>query len=308
VFFALFGIFLTQYVPLWMTDNEAQFTNSASTSFLTFKSGVDSQYALGLPPVLGTPFTISSQGIPLIAQPTQGTLTLLAPTCPSGFFKTGTSGASSANFGQPVNPVYCVFENQTLSTGPGGSSVYSQSAASGVLMMTLPNRYYASQTFYYEDDAVVQSQYGGHQIMAFTPPFNVTTVGGNTSVYSSFLVISGNATSIIGQGTEEVYSHLRSDQQFSYNGYNQTFRTFHSFNYTYEIGTQYPCAWSRYITSMMNVSGVPTAQYSFTVSPAVTNCNNPNGLTTVLTLSLTSVNYLSLFIASTLVSVGIGSS
>jgi hypothetical protein len=126
VFFALFGIFLTQYVPLWMTDNEAEFTNAAAASFITLKGGIDYQYALGVPPVLGTAFTISSQGVPLIAQPTEGALTFLPNQCPGGFFARGVTGATAANYGQPANPAYCVFQNQSMSVGPGGSGRYSQ--------------------------------------------------------------------------------------------------------------------------------------------------------------------------------------
>jgi len=323
VFFALFGIFLTQYVPLWMTDNEAQFTNQAGTAFLTFKSGIDSQYALGGPPVLGTPFTISSQSVPLLTQPTQGTLTFLSSTCPNGFYARGTSGETPQNLGQPVTPGYCIFENQTLSTGPGGSGRTSFSAASGSLEMLLPNRYYASQTFFYEDDGVVQAQSQGYQIMAFAPPFNVTTVASNTTVSSSFLSLTGNATTVIGQGSQEVYSHLLFNQQLSVNGYNTTTRTLKPFNYTFEIGTLYPCAWSRFLYQEMNTSGIPysatphpgTSSYNFTnlwvggfprSIPYTGSCNNPTFATTQLVVNMYQIDYATLFYAGVVVSIGVG--
>ncbi|MCI4354935.1 MAG: hypothetical protein L3K06_06175, partial [Thermoplasmata archaeon] len=31
VFFSLFGIFIEQYLPLWMTDNESSFTSQTQT-------------------------------------------------------------------------------------------------------------------------------------------------------------------------------------------------------------------------------------------------------------------------------------
>jgi len=322
VFFALFGIFLTQYVPLWMTDNEAQFTSAAATSFIEFKGGIDSQYALGLPPSLGTPFTISSAGVPLIAQPTEGTLTFLPSTCPAGFLV--KSATTTYNFGQPANPHYCVFENQTLSTGPGGSGPYYQKVATGVLTMQLPNRYYASQTFYYEDDGVIQSQSQGYQVMAFAPPFNVTSLAGNTTISSSFLQLVGNATSVIGQGSEEVYSHLRFSQMVTSNGKVSTSNPTGRFNYTFEIGTQYPCAWSKFLYSQMNISGVPyvtnpalgVTSYNSTnlwntthlqTVPYTGSCYNPSGSTTVLALNLNAVNYAVLFYAGVQVTIGVGS-
>jgi len=328
VFFALFGIFLTQYVPLWMTDNEAQFTNAAATSFAQFKGDIDSQYALGLPPSLGTPFTISSGGVPLIAQPTEATLSFLAQTCPGGFYSKGGTGATVANYGQPVDPAYCIFENQTLSTGPGGSRSFFLNAASGVLQMQLPNRYYTSETFYFENDGVIQAQSPGYQVMAFSPPFNVTRLAGNTTVYSSFLQLYGNATTVIGQGSEEVYSHLRYTQQIESNGkqVSPTNLTLRPFNYTFELGTQYPCAWSSFLRATMNVSGLPyvvsptwsgtgtnTPSYNFTnpvghaqTLPYTGGCYNPTSATTLLVVNLFQVNYANLFYAGVQVNMGVG--
>jgi hypothetical protein len=329
VFFALFGIFLTQYLPLWMTDNEAAFTNAAATSFIEFKSGIDTQYALGLPPTVGTAFTISSAGVPLLAQPTEGTITFIPTTCPgvngASFYAPGVAGASKANYGQPVNPAYCVFENETLSTGPGGSGLYTQKVSTGILQMQLPNRYYSYSSFYFEDDGIIQTQSGGYEVMAYAPPFNVTSVSGNTSVSSSFLQLTGNATSVIGQGSEEVYSHLRFSQDVSSNGkLISGTSTLRPFNYTFEVGTQYPCAWSTFFQNEMAVSGLsygglgnPTygvSSYNYTnpvthlkTVPYSGSCANPNGVTTILVVNVNEINYATLFYAGATVTIGIGS-
>jgi hypothetical protein len=324
VFFALFGIFLTQYLPLWMTDNESQFTSQAATSFANFKQAVDSQYVLDGPQSIGTAFTISSQGVPLLAQPTEGTLVFLPTTCPGGFYLKGTAGATALNYGQPVVPSYCVFENISLSTGPGGSGLYSQHVPSGVLEMVLPNRYFNAQTFYFEDDAVIQSQGGYQQIVTLPPPLNVTTVSGNTTVYSSFLQMYGNASTVIGQGSEEVFSHLRYSQLVTSNGKTTANGGHTLFNVTFEIGTQYPCAWQRQLWSIMNVSGVPysttklaypTTYFNWT-NPTTTNtqtipvapsgCLTTNGATTVISLRINNVDYADLWSAGVQVAVGIG--
>jgi hypothetical protein len=331
VFFALFGIFLTQYVPLWMTDNEAQFTNSAATSFAQFKGGIDTQYALGLPPILGTSFTTSSGGIPLIAQPTEGVLSFLPQSCPGGFNSATVLGLGVA--GQPTNPNYCAFENQTLSTGSIFTPQFFLSAASGVLQMQLPNRYYSSETFYFEDDGVIQSQSQGFQVMAFSPPFNVTHVSGNTTVTSSFLQLYGNATTVIAQGSEEVYSHLLYTQQITSNVLPPVSgTTVRPFNYTMEIGTQFPCAWSRFLWSQMNASGLKNTgtaastpgSYNFTWDNVSTGhrvwqstvpqnfgsngyaCYNPGGRTWLIELNLYEVTYANLFYAGANVDVGVG--
>jgi hypothetical protein len=317
VFFALFGIFLTQYVPLWMTDNESQFSSQAAASFLQFKSNIDQQYVLHAPQSYGTPFTVSSQGIPLIAQPTQGTLVFLPTTCPGGFYAKGTTGANSANYGQPTNPTYCVFQNLTLSAGPGASGPYYQNVPSGVVNMVLPNRYFNQEMFYFEDDGVVQSQGGASQIMAFPPPLNVTTIGGNTSFTTSFLQLYGNASTVIGQGSEQVFSHLRYSQLLTSNG-----KPGQPFVVTYEIGTQYPCAWQRFFMAQMNVSGVPYAvpptpgvtsynwtnpvTHSASIPVANSACTSSSGLTTVLAVNLYAVDYATIFYAGVQVVLGVG--
>jgi len=329
VFFALFGIFLTQYVPLWMSDNESAFTSSVATSFAQFKSDVDTQAVLGVPQTLGAPFVISSQGVPLLAQPTEGALLFLPQTCPANFYTKGVSGATSANFGQPVNPAYCVFENQTIRPGFGGSSAISLEVTTGILSMQLPNRYFSPETFSYEADGVVQTQSAGYQIMAFAPPFNVTKLAGNTTISSSFLQLYGNATTVVAQGSEEVYSHLRFFQHITYNGYNSTgslaagHPVLRPFNYTYEIGTQSPCAWARFLQAQMNASGVSyaltptygTTSYNWTnpvthlaTIPFTGSCSNGAGATTIFVLNISSISYVSVFYAGTQVSVGIGSS
>jgi len=300
VFFTLFGLFLTQYVPLWMSENESAFTSGAATSFAQFKSQVDSQYVLDAPPVLGTPFTISSAGIPLLAQPTQGVINFLPQVCPGGF------NATAPGIGQPKNPSFCVFENQTIAPAFGGHGNLSYEVTTGILEMILPNRYFTSELFALEADGVVQVQSGMNQLMAYAPPLNLTRLAGNTTVSSSFLQLLGNATTVSGQGSEEVYSHLKFAQQLSYNGYNATSHVLRAFNYTFEIGTEWPCAWSSFLWHQLNVSGIPSTQYKW--SPYRGSCGTALGTTTVLTLSLTAVNYVSLFYAGTQVSVGIGSS
>jgi hypothetical protein len=322
VFFALFGIFVTQYVPLWMTDNESQFTSQAATSFADFKGAIDDQYVLDGPQSIGIPFTISSQAVPLLAQPTQGTLEFLPSICPAGFVTPATKTAST-QLGQPASQSYCVFENITLSIGPGGSGLYTQHLSSGVLQMDLPNRYFNGQTFYLEDDAVIQSQGGLQQIVALPPPFNVTTVGGNTTVSTSFLQLGGNASTVISQGTEEVFSHLRYAQILSSNGK----PSFPKLNITYEIGTQYPCAWRTYLWNLMNTSAVPllypkvaptTAYYNW-MNPAnpssvgnatnvfpATNCTSSIGATTVIALKVYNVSFVTVYYAGAQVVLGVG--
>ncbi len=309
VFFALFGVFLTQYVPLWMTDNESAFSAQVAASFALLKSNIDQQYALGGPTVLGTPFTLASQGVPLIAQPTEGTLAFLPTTCPGGFYTKGASGATSANYGQPVNSSFCEFANVTLTTGPGSSGYYTQRVATGILQMLLPNRYYTEQTYFMEDDAVIQVQPNGYQTMDFAPPLNVTKASGNTSVSTTLLQMYGNASTVLGQGTQEVYSHYRFTQVVTSVG---TFVSANSsylpFKFLFQIGTQYPCAWYAYLANIVKYSGIPATSIALSPSTAPTTsaCAALNGLTSDITLTVSNVNYASTYFAGVQLSLGEG--
>jgi hypothetical protein len=309
VFFALFGIFLTQYLPLWMTDNESQFTAQVGSSFAMLKSNIDQQYALGGPAVLGTPFPLSSDGVPLLAQPTQATLAFLPTTCPGGFFTKGVTGANATNYGQPVNASFCAFANVTLSTGPGGSGLYSQRVASGILQMILPNRYFTSQTFFMEDDAVIQSQPGGYQSISLAPPLNFTRVAGNTSVSTTLLQMFGNASTILGQGTQDVYSHYRFTQVATSNGkFVSANSSYLPFVFKFEIGTEYPCAWYSLLSRLLSVDGIPSSSESLApaTAPTLSACAALGGLTNVITLTISNVNYATFYYAGVQLSLGAG--
>ncbi|HTT73662.1 MAG TPA: hypothetical protein VMG99_05885 [Thermoplasmata archaeon] len=308
VFFALFGVFLTQYVPLWMTDNESQFTAQSAASFAQLKSYIDSQYALHGPPVLGTPFALQSNGIPLLAAATQATLEFIPSNCPGGFTATGASA------GQPVNKYDCNFANVTIGYGPGGQGTpYHQSMATGILQMSLPNRYYTPETFFMEDDAVIQAQYGGYQIVAFPPPLNVSSYAGNTTVTTSLVQLYGNATSVVGQQSQEVFNTFRYSQTVTSNG-KVVGSTLSPTDFVFEIGTMYPCAWFSYLTSVMSGSGLASTHYSITqngttTAPTTSYCQNLPSITTIVELNIQYVvNYVTLFYAGTTLSLGVGGS
>ncbi|MGP8073126.1 MAG: hypothetical protein ACLPZM_08395 [Thermoplasmata archaeon] len=311
VFFTLFGVFLTEYLPLWMTQNEAAFTSTADLSFANFKSNVDTQYQFpnGVPMSLATPFTMSSNGVPLLAQPTVATLAFLPSTCPKAFIV----APATVNVGQPVNDAYCMFANISLSVGPGGSGAFSQHIATGALEMTLPNRYYTPEAFFYEDDAVIQAQPGGYQVFTANPPLNIThSATGNTTVTDSLLQLYGNSSTYIAEGGTVEYSHFRYTQVASSIGaLGPVNHTAIPFVFTFEIGTQYPCAWSSFLQQTIAVSGLTSRNITLgytpsTFTPTPLNCQNSVGATTILTLTVYNVNFAKFYYAGVQVSNGVG--
>ncbi len=299
VFFALFGIFLTQYVPIWMTQNETQFSNEAQASLATLKSDVDEQYALGGPPTYAVPFTMSSEGIPLIAQPTQGSLQFL-PGCPAGSPKTS-----------------CLYQSLSYVRNATSGASLSENVPTYYLKMNLPNRYYTPITYFFEDDALVSIQPGGHQLMLVPPPLNVSSTPGNVSVQSSYLILGSTSASYTAPGSKDVYTTLASHSKITSTGRfaNVPGCGNPCFDVTLTFSVYGVCAWYSYLYGLMNASGIPEASYSadsasFTltgnwstpqapsVPPTVAHVCRPSVSSTyVVTLVVYNVNYASSFLA-----------
>ena len=316
VFFALFGIFLTEYLPVWMSSNESQFTAQSIASLATFKSNIDSQYALGGPPLYSTQFPLSSQGVPLLAQPTEATLTLLPPSCANSFYTSN---------GTPESVSACVFERQAFSAGAAAKTnvPWNATTVTALLEMQLPNRYFSQQTFYYEDDAIVQSQGGGHAAIIGPPPLTITKTGANVSLTSSYVELYGNSTVVIGQGSEEVYSQLITDQTVtSLSRFLTSTGTTVPFNYTFQVGTRNPCAWFYYFTNLTAASGLSkytsgtgpgwtlswaaTGSTSYTTAPTSTACLNIPAATYLVTLKVINLTYATVTLSALIVSLGAG--
>ncbi len=280
VFFALFGIFVTQYVPVWMSDNEAVFSSNLQESMAELKSNIDLQTSLGAPASLSTPFDLASDGIPLIAQPTYGTMNYIPHT-------------------------QGVYLNVTMQWGPGGKPNFAANITLGTVHVSAPNRYYPAQQFEYEDDAVIQSQGDTDQVMLFPPPFTLNHTGSHTTVNFEMLQLYGNATQVISPGTVQVFSDVSNVQLYPSNGTGPAGvpAAGTPFRASITIGTLYPCAWATYFNQTMQASGL-VAGANYTLSPST--CVASHGLSTPVKLVFFGVNSFNLVLASFQIAIGVG--
>lgn len=297
VFFSLFGLFITQYVPLWMEENESQLSNGLVASLSTLKSGVDDQYLFGNIPTYSVPFTPASASVPLLAQPTVATLAYLSG-CPNGFTSSGAPNVVTA----------CAYEslNYTTGTGAAGSQRYSfhESASSDYLRVSVPNRYYPAVTYYFANDAVTEAQTQGRQTLVVPPPLNYTQTQGNLSVASSFLVLLGNATSYEGQGTKDLTSHYYTSTTVSSLGrFLSTKGAARPFNVTLTLGVYDMCGWFGYLHNLTAPLGA-SAVLSWTAGgkmstafPSQSACLRAASSTAEVALEILSVTYASSFLA-----------
>jgi hypothetical protein len=264
VFFALFGIFLTQYVPLWMEENESQLSNQLQASLATLKSGVDDQYILGGIPTYSVPFTLSSQTVPLLAQPTVATLSYL-DGCPGGFYANGT----------PHQIAGCDFERLSYTTGAGPhgsvSVPYYQNVPTHYLELTVPDRYFPQMAFFFEGDGVAVAQSSVHQGLLVPPPYNLSRVGSSVTVTSNILDLLGSASTFSGQGSKDVTSTLVGISNVSSTARFLTAATggtARPFNVTMTFGVHAVCGWYDYLyNTTRTVLGAPAGSLGSNPGP-----------------------------------------
>jgi hypothetical protein len=310
VFFSLFGVFLTQYVPLWMEQDESQFSNQVQTSLATLKSGVDDQVVLGDIPLYSVPFTLSSQSVPLFAQPTLATLSYLAG-CPGGFATNGT----------PEEVGTCTFER--LSYGSGTATAYNHpyqaQFTTDFLEVTLPDRYYVPVSYYFEDDGVSEAQSSSHQWMLVPPPFNVTKTGTTIDVATSLVVLDGPAGSLSGQGSKDVSStYVAGTNVSSTDRFTTVSGALRTFNLTMTFGVHNICAWYNLLYNVTTTAlgsaaaGVWTLTGSWGIgsplvaAPSASVCASSVSTTYDITLEIYGVSYASTLVGQAALSFNAG--
>jgi len=187
VFLAFLSMFTSQYVPVWMEENEASHMSEAYGQFATMKQAVDMQILAGS--IHGTssvqmfsPVTLGANGIPMFASPTPGILSV--------------SRTSS-------------YDNVSFSYGEGTAITDFPSNTGGTIRLEVPNRYYIEQELAFENDALILKQPDG-QYMKATPQLLVTPSGGYYLISYTQLDLRGSDADYIGFGTRGVSTLMKS--------------------------------------------------------------------------------------------------
>ena len=276
VFFALFGVFLTQYVPLWMSENEQTLTSQTETSLADLKLGIDGQVASQGPAVIAVPFTIASQSIPLIAQPTVASITFIPPS-PGGN----------------------TYANVSMKPGPGGGTgSFGENNTIGTVQVKVPSRYYSPQVFSLENDAIIQTQAAGQQVVEFPPTLSVNQTGGGFGVTASIVQITGISTQATGVGTQEIFSHFVYSYAFSSTSATSVLAA------KFIEGTFYPCAWSAFVASTFAQAPSGFSSHYSVVAPG--SCSSPLASAYPFKVSFTGLASFTLIWAEVKLVIGVG--
>jgi len=238
--------------------------------------GIDGQVAIQGPAVLATPFPIDSQSIPLIAQPTAASLTFVPPSPGSG-----------------------TYANLSMKPGPGGSTgAFFENQTIGTLQVKIPSRYYSPQTFLLENDAIIQSQGNGQQVVEFPPTLSVNQTGSGYGVTASLVQITGISTQATGVGTQEVFSHFTSSYAFTSASAAGTLTA------KFIEATFFPCAWSSFVTSTF--AQAPSAFSSHYTITAPGSCSSPLASTYPFKVAFTGLTSFTLILAEVHLVIGVG--
>ncbi|MGC8912444.1 MAG: hypothetical protein ACP5LE_00715 [Thermoplasmata archaeon] len=220
VFLAFLSMFTTQYIPLWMQDNEVQYMNQVENDMSRLKSNIDILVVNNVVDfTLYSPITMVSGYVPVFAEPTHGTLTF------------------QPNKGM-INVIYNYSYN--TSTTPYTPIQYSTNLTGGYISLHAPNRYYVAQTIVYENGAIIVSQGLDKQVITGAPPVTAE----KKDIYKNFTIalysLLGQAASGYAEGTKGIYTSLVYVERFNQRFYEEWNITD---NVTIEFQTAYPKAW-----------------------------------------------------------------
>lgn len=281
VFLSIFGIFLTDYLPLWMTDNEETYSVTVANQFGNILNTMSSLYLSGRSGfAVSDPVTTQSSSVPVFAQPTDGVL----------------------NF----------FENPSLYTNftfflQGTSSRFSQNlTTTGGLTDNLGDRYFVPITYILQNGAVIQQQSSSSvsQLILFPPSIVANYSGTQASLSLTYFASYGNGTSAVTPGTEQVYVSFDSSQTYPGLAGTPVY-----LNFT----TDYACAWSTYWNSTfasLNSTGFPhpvgrTLHLSPVPAQACSGASQYSGLNAIR-VYFPAIQYFTLTVASFNIGIGIG--
>ncbi|MDH3364910.1 MAG: hypothetical protein OEM29_02735 [Thermoplasmata archaeon] len=222
VFLTFMGVFTSQIVPAWMSDNESAHMTQAVQQMISLKSDIDGlivDYANSLiaPTPIVVPVMLSATGIPVFAAPTSGILSFIPETM---------VGRPSFNTNYTVD----------LEADDGHSG--------GSLRLYCPNRYFVEQHVIYEAGAVIINQTDGEFIITGIP-LAVKEYNGVKVMQMTQVSLVGLNKTVGGTGAKAVNANLLYASTIEYEGSAST-------DVTVTITTKHGIAWANYFRKALN--------------------------------------------------------
>ncbi len=274
VFLAFMGIFTSQFVPVWMADNESAHMSEAIQQFVTLKSQIDTaitHYSNSLiaPAPIFVPVTLSSAGIPVFAAGTAGVLTLVPEVAGIkpmfSIFYTYQSVTNNVTYTYHLDP-----------TNDGYSG--------GYLDLYCPNRYYVEEHLVYESGAIILNQTDGEFVIAGLQLSvkNMGTSSNPTRVMQiSQVSVAGDNKTIGGSGSKGISAELTYANTVPYEN---SAAAGSQVNIT--IVSEHGTAWAQYFNRALSGQAGMTLGHGFNILtvPHAKVGNNPAYYTVYITI------------------------
>ncbi|MCK5023996.1 MAG: hypothetical protein KAR56_00085 [Thermoplasmata archaeon] len=235
VFLAFLSMFTSQYVPVWMEENEATHMNTVYSQFANLKQSVDIQVQAGL--ILGSsqvqifsPIKLGANGIPMFAAPTPGYLSI---------HRSSSYDYVNFSFGAPTSVVNF------------NSTTDYESNTGGTISMYAPNRYYVKQELAYENGAIILKQPDGEYMKA-SPQFRVNPSGAFYQISYTQLDIRGDDSSYVGYGTRGIQTTLKAASTTTFTNLTNGTHPYLYINHT----TWYEGAWNSSFNQTLTHAGM----------------------------------------------------
>ncbi len=248
VFLTFMGVFTSQIVPAWMSDNESAHMTEAIQQMVSLKSDIDGLIAdfanslVATTPIV-VPITLSAPGIPVFAGPTAGILSFTPETI---------SGRPSLN------------------TSYTSDLVASDGHTGGELRLYCPNRYYVEQSVIYEAGAVIINQSDGEFIISGIG-LSIVEFGGSKVVQMTQVSLVGLNKTVGGIGAKMVNADLLYASTMEYESAADE-------NITITITTKHGNAWASYFRKALNATGADLEHGTDFVVPNPTKYDFPGKL------------------------------
>ncbi len=270
IFLTFLSMFMNQYVPIWMEDNEATHMNNVEGEFATLKHSINIQILAGMmgkyDVSLYSPITLGAPGIPMFAAPTLGQLSV---------------NPDPADSQSQVNWMYNV-----SGTNNGDRMFWSNS--SGMVKLLVPNRYYVIQSMIYENDAVILHQTEGELIKA-PPQVTLRKEGAKYNMIVTQVSLIGKNQTFNGFDNRGITTYVRSATTATYDDVNSQIPITDAITGNIYVNqtTHYGDAWYTYMDNMMTRYGF-TNGVEYDITRSYTNTTFVMDPVEVISLSVDS--------------------
>jgi hypothetical protein len=250
VFLAFLSLFTTQYIPVWMTENEAKHGDDILTEMACIRQSAD---LLILSADRNTEafcaLKLGADGVPVFAAPTAGILSMNSR-------EPGTPG--------PLQELADASVIEVDYNDSGSSNPISRQSA-GRVQLYMPNRYFVQQWYSFENGGIVLNQSDGEWLRV--GPHMRVERSGNTLVNMSFRIMTfvGKTESKVGVAAEGVKMMLMNevvpDEQFygSQGCTTDPAVAVSNRSLTIIVHTNYQKAWVRWFDSTLAAAGLSSA-------------------------------------------------